>query len=62
MKQTNLIIEEVHGLWWAYEPPRPSNEKFVSHGRPQSPRILGPFNCREYAEKKLEEIKSGRIG
>jgi hypothetical protein len=61
MKSTIWTIEEVHGIWWAYEPPRPPDEKFVTHGRSQSPCILGPFHCREVAEKKLEEVKGGRV-
>lgn len=51
------IIEEVHGIWWAYLPPRPPDEKFVSHNRPYQPRIIGPFHCKEYAELKVNEAK-----
>jgi hypothetical protein len=50
MRNGNWIIEEIHGAWWAYEPPRPPDRCFFSHGRPTNPPIKGPFNCREYAE------------
>jgi hypothetical protein len=55
-------IEEIYGAWWVYETPRPELEQFKSHNRPSQPRILGPFHCQEYAEKRLDEnLKSGKL-
>jgi hypothetical protein len=43
------IIEEIHGTWWGYLEPRPNDECFITHSRPNKPVIIGPFHCQEYA-------------
>jgi hypothetical protein len=50
-------VEEVHGIWWGYVMPRPEDKKFITHGRPHQPRILGPYYSREFAAAKVEELK-----
>jgi len=46
------IVEEVHGAWWAYIPPKPNAECFFSHNRPIRPQIIGPFHCEAFAKEK----------
>ena len=50
-------IEEIHGIWWAYQEPRPEDKFFFSHSRPPRPPIMGPYHCKAFAEKKLAERK-----
>jgi hypothetical protein len=50
--ERHWTVEEVHGLWWAYLPPKPALEQFITHGtRPSN--LIGPFHCREFAEEQV---------
>lgn len=57
-QQRQWVVEEVHGIWWAWFPPRPKDEEFVSHASRPS-RLLGPFHNKAYAEERLAKHLSG---
>jgi len=48
------IVEEIHGVWWAYRGVRPADDEFISH-YPDANRIRGPYFDRKWAEERVRQ-------
>ena len=50
-------IEEVHGIWWAWFPPRPDDKVFEASHKIKPRNLIGPFHNKAFAEYAVEKMK-----
>ena len=55
MKETWQLVEQQHGVWWAYQGKLPPSEAFQTLGRPRHLPILRPCASRVIAEALLRQ-------